>query len=199
MPKKTKFEYVLKPFRPAKKTKNENLVPTDHSFCDEPPPPVVFDGRSFCLTGVFEFENGDRNRCEEAVRARGGTCVQRPNHSLDYLVVGTFVEPAWAHKSFGRKIEIALELKRYGSKCKIVSEAQWATALRTSPELPGEKQTSTGGPPRNSQIDRLQSALDEMQSNQDAMIKILKRALKPSDYQRILRLFHKAGIAGHTV
>ena len=195
MAKKTKFEYVLKPFRPAKKTKTANLQHTDLSFCDEPPPPVIFDGRSFCLTGVFEFENGDRNKCEDAVRARGGTCVQRPNHNLDYLVIGTFVEPAWAHKGFGRKIEIALELKQHGSKCKIVSEVQWANALQASPKLPEGKQISIVGSPRNLQIDHLQYALDEMQRNQKAMLKILQRELKPSDYRKILKLFHDAGIA----
>jgi len=31
--------------------------------------------------------------------------------STDYLVIGAYVSQAWAHESFGRKIENALELK----------------------------------------------------------------------------------------
>src|SRR5690348_8580074 len=105
-------DYILKPFKPVIKVANENLTRTNLEFCDKPMPEIIFEGRSFCLTGIFGFENGDRNECENAVRVRGGTCVQRPNHSTDYVVVGTFVEPAWAHKGFGRKIEIAVELKQ---------------------------------------------------------------------------------------
>ena len=131
-----KIEYVLKPFKSKRKVKADALHRTDLSFCDTPAPKIHFEGHSFCLTGVFEFEDGNRNECEEAVRARGGVCWQHPNHDLDYLVIGTFVESSWAHEGYGRKIEKTLEQKHAGARCKIVSEAHWVEALRKIPELP---------------------------------------------------------------
>jgi hypothetical protein len=135
-------DYVLKPYKAKTKPKASNLTPTSKEFLDEPVPDVVFEGRSFCFTGVFIFGDGDRNQCEAAVRARGGCCYERPARDLNYLVVGSFIEPAWAHQRFGRKIEATLELKSHGLKCKIISEKHWTKYLESTPELPPERQTS---------------------------------------------------------
>jgi hypothetical protein len=189
-----KTEYVLKPFKSARKAKTANLVRTDLAFCDDPPPEVVFEGRSFCLTGVFEFENGDRNKCEDAIRARGGICWQHPSHDLDYLVIGTFVENAWAHKGYGRKIEAALELKRYRTKCRIVSEAHWVKALQSTPELPVEKRISVGSQSRSNQLVHLQRELEEMRKSRVLMAEILKQDLEPSVYGKLAKRLREAGI-----
>ena len=161
MAKNEKREYILKPFKPARRIKTTSFARTNLSFCDDPAPEIVFDGRSFCLTGIFEFENGDRNKCEDAIRARGGFCRQHPAHNLDYLVIGTYVEPAWAHKGYGRKIEAALELKTIGANCAIVSEAHWLKSLKATPELPTEKRISAVGQSRSQQLTLLQRKLDE--------------------------------------
>jgi hypothetical protein len=189
-----KTEYVLKPFRPVRKTGSTSLERTDLTFCDNPPPGIVFEGRSFCLTGVFGFENGDRNKCEDVVRARGGVCWQHPSRDLDYLVIGTFVENAWAHRGYGRKIEAALELKQNRAKCKIVSEAHWIMALRNTPELPIEKRISIGGQSRSNQLVQLQRELDEMKKGQVLIVEILKKELEPSAYSKLAKLLRKAGI-----
>jgi hypothetical protein len=83
-----KKDYVFKIPRPAAKEKPSNPILTTLVFCDDPPPEVVFDGSSFCFTGVFEFENGDRLKCEAAVRARGGFCSARPTQTTNYIVLG---------------------------------------------------------------------------------------------------------------
>ncbi|MGO8836828.1 MAG: BRCT domain-containing protein [Limisphaerales bacterium] len=171
-----KTEYVLKPFRPARKVITANLVRTDLAFCDEPTPEIIFEGKSFCLTGVFEFENGDRNKCEDAIRARGGVCWQHPSRDLDFLVIGTFVESAWAHQGYGRKIETALDLKRNHAKCKIVSEAYWVKALQKTPELPMEKRISVGAQSRSNQLIQLQRELDEIKNRQAVMVEKIGRA-----------------------
>jgi hypothetical protein len=193
MAKSVKIDYVLKPFKAPRRAITANLDRTDPSFCDEPPPEVIFEGRSFCLTGVFEFEEGDRNKCEDAVRARGGVCWQHPSRDLDYLVIGTFVESAWAHKGYGRKIEEALELKRNGAKCKIISEAHLAGSLKSTPELPVEKRISVGGQSRSYQLALLQRELDEMRKNQKAILEILKNELEPSLFRKISKRLRKAG------
>jgi hypothetical protein len=109
---------VLKPYKSVVKPKASNQIPTSNEFLDEPAPNVVFEGRSFCFSGVFVYGEGDREQCKAAVRARGGYCHERPTHDLNYLVVGSFLQPDWAHRTYGRKIESALELKQMGTNCK---------------------------------------------------------------------------------
>jgi hypothetical protein len=45
--------YVLKPYKAKAKPKASNLISTSKEFLDEHAPDVVFEGRSFCFTGVF--------------------------------------------------------------------------------------------------------------------------------------------------
>jgi NAD-dependent DNA ligase len=194
MVKSEKREYVLKPFKPARKATVASLDRTNPAYCDEPPPEVVFEGRSFCLTGVFEFENGDRSKCEDVVRARGGVCWQHPSRDLDYLVIGTFVENAWAHKGYGRKIETTLELKQNGANCKIISEAQWAKSLQYAPELPKERQVVVGAQSRSDQLLRLQHEVDELRKSQTTLVEILRRELDPKKYNNLAEQVRKAGL-----
>jgi NAD-dependent DNA ligase len=148
--------YMLKPYKTSAKRKSSSPVPTSKEMLDDPVPDVVFEGRSFCFTGVFIFGDGDRNQCEAAVRARGGCCYERLARDLNYLVVGSFAEPAWAHQSYGRKIETALELKSHGSNCKIISEERWAKCLQSTPELPPERQTPIISRSKGDQLIQLQ-------------------------------------------
>jgi NAD-dependent DNA ligase len=148
--------YVLKPYKTSAKRKSSSQIPTSKEMLDTPAPEVVFEGRSFCFTGGFIFSDGDRDQCEAAVRARGGICYKHSTRDLSYLVVGSFAEPAWAHESYGRKIETALELKSHGSNCKIISEEHWTKYLQTTPELPPEKQTPIESHSKGDQLIQLQ-------------------------------------------
>ena len=159
MGKNEKIEYVLKPFKTARKVKPDKSRHTNVSFCDEPVTEIVFEGCSFCLTGVFEFADGNRTECEEVVRARGGVCWEHPSHNLDYLVIGTYVESSWAHDGFGRKIEKTIELKQLGASCRIISEASWCSALQKTPELPEEQRVIIGSQSQSSQVVRLRDEL----------------------------------------
>ena len=188
-----KTDYVLKPFKPARKPKIENLEHTNLSFCDKPLPEVIFQGRSFCLTGVFQYADGDRNQCEEAIRARGGVCWQHPSHDLDYLVIGTFVEISWAHEGYGRKIEKAVECKRTGAKCKIISEVCWAEAVQKTSELP-EKRVKVGSQSRGEQMLRLQNELDENRKQQAALFNVLRDELDDDVFKRVNERMRSAGL-----
>jgi len=194
MAKREQVEYVLKPFKPARKAKAVNPDHTDLSCCDEPPPEVVFEGRSFCLTGVFDFADGDRNKCEDAIRARGGVCWQHPTRDLNYLVIGTFVEGAWAHKGYGRKIEMAVELKRNRANCKIISEAHLAAAIQIINELPVERRVVVGGQSRSHQLAQLQQEVDELKKTQAILAQILKSELEPSVFGKLSEKLLKAGV-----
>jgi hypothetical protein len=186
--------YLLKPYHAPVRRKSLNLIPSSREFLDEPAPNVVFEGRSFCFTGVFVYGNGDRRRCEAAVRARGGYCHERPTRDLNYLVVGSFAEPAWVHKTFGRKIENALELKQEGAKCKIISEVHWTKSLQNFSELPLDRQTPIQEQTKNHQIVQLQQELEQMRKNQRLLINVLESQLKPADFRKLIERLREAGL-----
>ena len=189
-----KIDYILKPVKPARKTNTKNLQRTDLSLCDALPPEIVFEGRSFCLTGVFELADGNRDQCEEAVRARGGVCWQHPNHDLDYLVIGTFVEGSWAHEGYGRKIEKTLECKRTGANCKIVSEAHWLDSLQKTPELPEDKRVKLGSQSQSNQTIRLRDELDEMRKQQATLFQILQEDLPAEVLSKLVERLRNSGL-----
>lgn len=91
-------------------------------------PSIYFDGRSFCFTGRFLF--GTRAKCEREVLNRGSIASDRVTSNLEYLVVGSMIEPSWAHTSYGRKIEKAIEYIDKGHGIAIISERQWTEALK---------------------------------------------------------------------
>ncbi|MFZ1073300.1 MAG: BRCT domain-containing protein [Verrucomicrobiia bacterium] len=186
--------YVLKPYKTSAKRKSSSQIPTSKEMLDDPAPEVVFEGRSFCFTGVFVFSGGDRDQCEAAVRARGGMCHSHPARDLSYLVVGSFTEPAWAFQSYGRKIETALELKSHGSNCKIISEEHWTKFLQSTPELPPERQTPVENRSRGDQLIQLQKELDQLRKNQRILIGVLKDGLKPADYRKLMEHLGESGL-----
>ena len=70
----TKKDYYLKDSRPV----------TSKTFLDDPAPEISFEGKTFCFTGGFRYGEGDRNKCEAALRARGGFCCSTVIRDLDY-------------------------------------------------------------------------------------------------------------------
>lgn len=93
---------------------------------DNPQPELAFGGSRFCFTGTFAF--GSRRDCEDAVLARGGA-VGSLVQSTRYLVIGIYATDAWAHSSFGRKIERAVGWRDRGLPISVVSEEHWVAAL----------------------------------------------------------------------
>jgi NAD-dependent DNA ligase len=90
-------------------------------------PSIFFRNMSFCFTGRFIY--GSRPACERAILGLGGTAIDHISGKLDYLVIGTMIEPQWINTSYGRKIEKAVNLQADGSDIVIVSERQWTAAL----------------------------------------------------------------------
>jgi NAD-dependent DNA ligase len=186
-------EYVLKIQRPAKENPPNPVLAT-LEFCDNPPPKIIFGGRSFCFTGVFSYANGDRVKCEAAARARGGFCSGRPNRATNYVVVGTYADDSWAYTTYGKKIQTAVELKQAGSNCKIISEKHWVSFVKKVPELPKGKQTAFDEQTRGYQIARLQQELQQLQENQELLFDALKKQLKPLDFRQLIEHLRKSGL-----
>lgn len=94
---------------------------------NDPPPPVVFDDRSFLFTGTFKY--GSRSVCHKATEASGGTFHKAVTYRLDYLVIGSYATVSWKHQSFGNKIEKAMNYRASKGKPEIIAEDHWERHL----------------------------------------------------------------------
>lgn len=95
---------------------------------DEPPPPVEFVDRSFCLTGQFVY--GARRAVEGSIIERAGHISTSPSGKTHYLVVGTFGSDEWLHSTHGAKIVKAVELKQAGKPIAIITERHWTEHIQ---------------------------------------------------------------------
>lgn len=93
---------------------------------DAPPPPIDFYDTRFCFTGTFAF--GSRRDCEGAVKELGATAGSL-TLGTDYLVIGVYATDSWAHSSYGRKIEKAVQMRDDGRPVAIVGEQHWVGCL----------------------------------------------------------------------
>ncbi len=94
---------------------------------NRPAPDIQFAGKTFCLTGQFVF--GSKIECEETVAELGGMVDQEPTQDTDYLVIGEVCSPEWEHTSFGKSIEVAVEMQSQGHDIKIISEEHWVDCM----------------------------------------------------------------------
>lgn len=89
---------------------------------------VVFEGKTFCLTGQFHY--GSRSECEAATTAAGGICAGSVTRKTNYLVIGSAGATAsWKQASYGNKIDAAMKLKEKGHPIQIVNEEAWTSAI----------------------------------------------------------------------
>ncbi|BCN93338.1 hypothetical protein THMIRHAM_11230 [Thiomicrorhabdus immobilis] len=100
------------------------LAKTSSLPINEPMPPIVFENKSFLFTGTCAF--GNRKQCQSATESLGGVNAKSVTKTLDYLVLGTYVTDSWAHETFGRKIEKAMEYRNSGIQLIIITEEHWA-------------------------------------------------------------------------
>ena len=103
--------------------------PTSASLPLEPEPrSVQIAGNVFVFTGTGIF--GTRKRMQDATVKSGGTVERSITKQTDFVVLGTYVTPAWVHQSFGRKIEKAMEYRdQKATGLQIVHEKDWRQAL----------------------------------------------------------------------
>lgn len=88
---------------------------------------IDFKNSMVCFTGDFLY--GTRAACERLVLKVGAMCADNVSKKVDILVIGTRVSPDWAHTSFGRKIQRAVELQEAGHAIEIISEKRMMEAL----------------------------------------------------------------------
>jgi len=88
---------------------------------------IEFSSHTFCLSGNFLF--GDKDRCIEEIKKRGGKILEGPTKKLNYLIVGSLGSDQWKHGNFGTKVEKAIKYRADGIPLKIVHEETWAKFL----------------------------------------------------------------------
>lgn len=95
-------------------------------LCD-PPPEIVHLARRFVVTGTFDF--GSRTDVINEISARGGDVQKNVVKATNYLLVGNVASRDWAHSSYGRKIESAMQYRADGIPIGIVGETHWTQFL----------------------------------------------------------------------
>lgn len=101
----------------------EVAKPTNLPLCS-PKPEVEINGSTFLFTGTFNY--GTRSQCTKLLVEHGGVAAKSVTKKINYLVIGSYVTDSWAHESFGRKIEKAIEYRdARASNIKIISENHW--------------------------------------------------------------------------
>lgn len=100
------------------------LAKTSTLPINKPLPDIDFNGSTFLFTGTCAF--GTRKECQDAIEKLGGVNAKGVTKKLNYLILGTYVTDSWAHESFGRKIEKAMEYRDEGLPLVIITEEHWA-------------------------------------------------------------------------
>lgn len=93
----------------------------------DPVPSISFAGRRICITGKLLY--GSRSKCKQEIEKRNGLVVEAVTRELNYLVIGVVGSRDWAHSSFGRKIQQAVEYRDRGHDLAIVAEEHFVKTL----------------------------------------------------------------------
>lgn len=127
---KEESEELLSILRSISGEKSEigELSKTSTLPINDPLPPITFSGSSFLFTGTCAY--GTRKQCQAVINSLRGINANGVTKTLNYLILGTYVTDSWAHESFGRKIEKAMEYRSSGVPLVIVTEEHWANEAK---------------------------------------------------------------------
>lgn len=108
----------------------DELVNVEISGLCTSDPFVVFQDKSFCITGVLK--RGSRTDMQNDIKKLGGRIVESINKNTDYLIIGDNGNPAWAFSCYGRKVERAMELRKEGYPIMLIHEFDFGDILDDS-------------------------------------------------------------------
>jgi len=90
-------------------------------------PEVTFEGKIFGFTG--SSAKYSRDEFKEIVEGLGGSVAQAVSKKLDYLIIGADGNPCWAYACYGRKVEVAVALRKAGARILLVHEHDFHDAV----------------------------------------------------------------------
>jgi NAD-dependent DNA ligase len=105
---------------------NPNKTPSVLAVCAVCPE-VSFQGKFFGFTG--SSAKYSRNQLKEIVERLGGVVLNSVSKKLDYLIVGADGNPYWAYACYGRKVEMAVSLRKEGARLLLVHENDFHDAV----------------------------------------------------------------------
>ena len=88
---------------------------------------VELSGNTVCFTGKSDLFT--RRSLKPLIEAEGGFFTDRLTQKVDYLVVGDEGNPCWAFAKYGRKIDLAREMRKRGSELLIIRDAEFVDSL----------------------------------------------------------------------
>jgi NAD-dependent DNA ligase len=94
-------------------------------------PEMSFEGRRFVFTGASSKYS--RTQFRSAVERLGGRVSESVSNKTDYLVIGADGNPCWAFACYGRKVEMAVTLRKQGARLLLVHENDFHDALSDYP------------------------------------------------------------------
>lgn len=83
---------------------------------------VDFNGKSFCLTGNFDY--GEKEKVGNVIISNGGNILNGVTKKCDYVVIGSRGDDRWSYGCYGNKVKRALELQNEGLPIKIIQESE---------------------------------------------------------------------------
>jgi NAD-dependent DNA ligase len=108
------------------KIENEIIDVNISGLCTSEPE-VVFEGKTFCITGVLQ--RGNRENLYRDIIKLGGIPTDSLTKKTDYLIVGDNGNPAWAFSCYGRKVEKAINLRKEGHSIMLIHEFDFSDLI----------------------------------------------------------------------
>ena len=93
-------------------------------------PNIIVKDHRFCFTGASKEYS--RKEFKKTVESLGGTSTDSLSPSVDYLVIGASGNPCWAYACYGRKVEMAVKLRKEGHKIILVHEYDFHNVIPAS-------------------------------------------------------------------
>jgi hypothetical protein len=90
-------------------------------------PELLFEGKKFGFTG--SSSRYSRNQFCEIVEQLGGIVSGSVSKKLDYLIIGADGNPCWAYACYGRKVEMAVTLRKAGARILLIHENDFHDAV----------------------------------------------------------------------
>ena len=90
-------------------------------------PEITFQEATFCFTGASARYK--RDDLKLLVEKHGGRFTNNVTQSLDYLIIGANGNPCWTYACYGRKVEVAVKLRKQGHKILLVHENDFHDAI----------------------------------------------------------------------
>jgi hypothetical protein len=94
-------------------------------------PEIHFSGKRFVFTGASE--KSSRDEFAALIQRHGGLMSESVSKKTDYLIIGADGNPCWAYSCYGRKVEMAVSLRKKGVPIHLIHENDFWDAIADQP------------------------------------------------------------------